>query len=242
MDSLPSSALFERLGYRFGDEALYGLALTHKSYSNENPTRAARHNERLEFLGDAVLSFVVSDLLMRQYPELPEGRLSKMRAALVSESALAELALELRLGEALRIGKGEESSGGRQKKSLLSDTLEALIAAVYLDSREREGVAAVYRVVESLFRGRIAEAGHPEGSLDFKTELQELVQKHYKDRVSYRIVEEKGPDHDKRFQAAVVFRNRDSGTGVGRSKKEAEQAAAADALGRLQMELREARS
>ena len=123
--------LYERIGYRFRDPALALLALTHTSYSNENPREAPQHNERLEFLGDAVLDFIVSDLLMSRYPDLPEGDLSKMRAGLVSEAALATIARELELGPHLRMGRGEEQSGGRLKDSILSDTLEALLAAVY---------------------------------------------------------------------------------------------------------------
>lgn len=230
--------LFERLGYAFRDPTLAQLALTHTSYSNENPREAPQHNERLEFLGDAVLDFVVSDLLMTRYPELPEGNLSKMRAALVSEGALAGIARELRLGEYLRMGRGEEQSGGREKDSILSNALEALFAAVYLDGNGLGSLQAIQAVVERLFAHRLEDAGRPLHLEDFKTELQERVQSRYKDTVHYVILQEAGPDHDKQFEAAVVFRDRELGRGRGRSKKQAEQEAARLALQGLEASLR----
>jgi ribonuclease III len=222
--------LYERLGYAFRDPALARLALTHTSYSNENPRAAPQHNERLEFLGDAVLDFVVSDLLMARYPLLPEGDLSKMRAGLVSEPALAAIARELELGQYLRMGRGEEQSGGREKDSILSNTLEALFAAVYLDSGAGGGLGEVQGLVRRLFEHRMEDAGQPRQLEDFKTELQELVQSRYKDTVRYVITQEAGPDHDKHFEAAVMFRDRELGRGKGRSKKQAEQNAARLAL------------
>ena len=222
--------LYERLGYTFRDPELALLALTHTSYSNENPRQGPQHNERLECLGDAGLDFVISDLLMRRYPALPEGDLSKMRASLVSESALASIARELELGGHLRMGRGEEQSGGRDKDSILSDTLEALLAAVYLDSAPEHGIAAIQRVVHGLFAHRLAHGVRPPRLEDFKTELQELVQSRYKDTVRYEITAEVGPDHDKHFEAAVFFRDRELGRGSGRSKKQAEQSAARLAL------------
>jgi len=222
--------LYERLGYTFRDPALALLALTHTSYSNENPRAAPHHNERLEFLGDAVLDFVVSDLLMTRYPRLSEGDLSKMRAGLVSESALAAIARELGLGSHLRMGRGEEQSGGRDKDSILSNALEALLAAVYLDSAPDAGLQAIQVVVHGLFAHRMEQAGQPLRLEDFKTELQELVQSRFKDTVRYEITLEAGPDHDKHFEAAVYFRERELGRGNGRSKKQAEQNAARLAL------------
>jgi ribonuclease III len=222
--------LYERLGYAFRDPAFALLALTHTSYSNENPRAAPHHNERLEFLGDAVLDFVVSDLLMTRYPRLPEGDLSKMRAGLVSEAALAAIARELELGRHLRMGRGEEQSGGRDKDSILSNGLEALLAAVYLDSATEHGLVAIQAVVQGLFAHRLEEAGQPRQLEDFKTELQELVQSRFKDTVRYVITQEAGPDHDKHFEAAVLFRDRELGRGSGRSKKQAEQNAARLAL------------
>jgi ribonuclease-3 len=230
MEQRDIERLYDRLGYTFRNGALALLALTHTSYSNENPRAAPQHNERLEFLGDAVLDFVVSDLLMTRYPALPEGDLSKMRAGLVSEAALADIAHELELGPYLRMGRGEEQSGGREKDSILSDALEALLAAVYLDSATDTGIVAIQQVVHRLFENRLEEAGRPRHLEDFKTELQELVQSRYKDTVHYVITHEVGPDHDKQFEAAVLFRDRELGRGLGRSKKQAEQNAARLAL------------
>jgi ribonuclease-3 len=225
--------LLERIGYTFADQKLLRLSLTHKSYANENSENGQEHNERLEFLGDAVLGFVVSDLLMERFPSLAEGELSKLRAALVTESSLADLARGIGLGDLLRIGRGEEQSGGRNKNSILSDALEALLAGIYLDSRNRGGTDTVYRVIERLIAPRM-ETGAAEGAaFDYKTELQEWAQKTHREAVRYRIVEESGPDHDKTFEAAVIFRDRECGRGRGRSKKQAEQAAAKAALDNL---------
>lgn len=226
--------LQQRLGYTFADPALLRQALTHRSHANENPDDTGGHNERLEFLGDTVLDFVVSDELMARHPDRPEGELSKFRASLVSEPALAEIARDLSLGEALRMGRGEELSGGRHKDSLLSDALEALLAAVYLDSRHRDGMAAVRRTVLALFAGRLDQPSRVPSLRDFKTALQEAVHRRYKDTVSYGIVRESGADHEKVFEVAVRFRGSELGRGTGRSKKQAEQAAARVALQQLE--------
>ena len=227
-------ALFQRAGYRFRDGSLAAQALTHKSYSNENPRQAPEHNERMEFLGDAVLDFVISDLLMSGYPELSEGHLSKMRAGLVSEPALASVARDLGLGAHLRMGRGEAHSGGQDKDSILSDALEALFAAIYLDSAPTDGVATIRQVVGRLFGERLRKAGGQRQLADFKTELQERVQKHYKETVRYSITRERGPDHEKQFDAAVSLQNRELGRGSGRTKKQAEQEAARRALSALE--------
>ncbi len=234
MERPQEQRLFDVLGYAFADPGLFRLCLTHKSFANENPQAAGGHNERLEFLGDAVLDFVVSDMLMARHPDLAEGELSKLRAGLVTESSLAEIAREIGLGELLHIGRGEDQSGGRDKSSILSDALEALLAGVYLDSKPSAGTGAVYRVIERLFASRMVGGSAEPGSFDFKTELQEWVQKAYRETVRYRIVQEEGPDHEKTFEAAVVFRDREFGRGRGRSKKQAEQAAAKSALDGLQ--------
>jgi ribonuclease III len=239
MEQLGIGRLYEQLGYVFKNPELARLALTHTSFSNENAREAPQHNERLEFLGDAVLDFVVSDLLMTRYPALPEGDLSKMRAGLVSEIALAAIARDLELGPHLLMGRGEEQSGGREKDSILSNALEALLAAVYLDSAPHEGVAAIQRVVQRLFEHRLEDAGRPRQLEDFKTELQELIQSRYKDTVRYEITHEAGPDHEKHFEAAVFFRERELGRGTGRSKKHAEQNAARLALQAMRPGLRE---
>jgi ribonuclease III len=241
MDQQGIEPLYRRLGYAFRDGALVRLALTHTSFSNENPRQAPQHNERLEFLGDAVLDFVISDLLMTRYPALSEGDLSKMRAGLVSETALAAIARELELGPCLLMGRGEEQSGGRDKDSILSNALEALLAAVYLDSAPAGGLASIQQVVRDLFEPRLEEAGRPRQLEDFKTELQELVQSRYKDTVHYEITAELGPDHDKHFEAAVFFRDRELGRGSGRSKKQAEQNAARLALQAMKPAARELR-
>jgi ribonuclease-3 len=225
-----SDRLAERLGYRFRDPRLLLLALTHKSYANENPLDAPADNERLEFLGDAVLDLLVSDLLYVRFPDMTEGSLSKLRASLVAETSLAPLASELDLGAELRMGRGEDSSGGRAKPSLLSDAFEAVVAAVYLDSRADRGLAAIHDVIERLIAPRIERALDSAAVFDFKTELQEWAQKRYKEPVVYRIVSEGGPDHEKTFAAAALLRERELGRGSGRSKKLAEQAAARAAL------------
>lgn len=233
MESQLERRLFERLGYAFADAELFRLCLTHKSFANENAQAARGHNERLEFLGDAVLDFVVSDLLVERYPALDEGELSKLRASLVTESSLADIAREIGLGALLRIGRGEEQSGGREKPSILSDALEALLAAVFLDSKA-EGIGAIYGVIERLVVPRLNGGAAEPAAFDFKTALQEWVQKEFRETVRYRIVQEEGPDHEKTFEAAVIFRDREFGRGRGRSKKQAEQAAARSALDDLQ--------
>lgn len=228
-----TSELFEKIAYSFADLSLFENSVTHKSHSNEQRGEAAPDNERLEFLGDAVLDFVISDILMEKYPALSEGALSKIRAGLVSEAGLAEIARELELGRVLLMGKGEEQSGGRKKSSILSDALEALLAAIFLDSRKESGVGEIHRVIGRVFGSRINEAEQIIGSADFKTELQELAQKLYKDTVNYRITGEEGPDHDKIFEAAVIIGERELERGSGRSKKQAEQEAARKSLGIL---------
>lgn len=219
------------LGYRFREPALLEQALTHRSLVNEIGS-GTLDNERMELLGDAILDFAVTELLMERHMDRSEGELSKLRATLVSEPNLAEMARELGLGEHLRLGRGEELSGGRDKPSILSDTFEALIAAVYLDSKAERGVAEVAAMVRRLFWPRIeAERAAPK-TADYKTELQELAQKRFKERVTYRVIHEEGPDHEKQYEVAVFLQNQELGRGRGRSKKESEQAAARNALAR----------
>jgi ribonuclease-3 len=208
-----------RLGHTFGDGELLSRALAHRSWCAETPGNPS--NERLEFLGDAVLGLVVTDHIFRSYPLLPEGELAKVRASVVSAAALAEVAAELDLGEALLLGKGEDASGGREKPSILADALEAVIGAVYLDAGW-DGAAAV---VLGLLGDRIAEAAAGPGGQDYKTRLQELSARSFEDVPSYLVVDE-GPDHAKRFFATVIVGGRPRGKGEGRSKKQAEQAAA----------------
>jgi len=225
-----ATRLAERLGHVFRDAGLLTLALTHKSYANEHPAEAPADNERLEFLGDAVLDLVVSDLLFDRFPGLSEGDLSKLRASLVTEASLAELARELDVGAALRLGRGERVTGGGAKASLLADALEAVLAAIYLDSRANRGLAAVHDAIARLIGPRVEQAVQTAALFDFKTGLQEWAQKRYKESVRYIIVGQGGPEHEKTFEAAVWLRERELGRGRGRSKKQAEQAAARAAM------------
>ena len=211
------------------DAELFRRALTHRSFAYENgglPT-----NERLEFLGDSVLGLIVTDFAYEEYPQLPEGELAKLRASVVSAETLSEVAQELDLGASLRLGKGEDASGGRAKPSILADAMEAVIAAVYLDG----GIEPATRLVLFLLEGRIREQATGPGGQDYKTRLQELAARHCDQLPRYQVRHE-GPDHSKQFFAAVYLRNEEYGTGEGRSKKAAEQAAARIAWERLQDE------
>ncbi len=215
-------AIAERLGHRFRAPDLFETALTHRSSSL---TRGARNNEKLEFLGDAVLELAVSDLLMKQFPQHQEGELSKLRASLVNARVLAQKARALGLGDALRLGKGEEKSGGRDKESILAAGYEALIGAVYLD----RGFVAARRVVARQFAADIASRAHTAVE-DCKTRLQEVTQKQFKATPTYTLVMETGPDHAKLFVSQISVGGRPLGRGEGKSKKSAEQAAAMEAL------------
>jgi ribonuclease III len=209
--------------------SIYELALTHRSYAFENlATDRVGHNERLEFLGDAILGAVVTDLIYRTYPTLAEGDMARLRASVVNTGALAELARALGLGDHIRLGKGEEASGGRAKASLLADTFEALVGAAYLD----RGNDAVSDFLVPLFAAKLSIVMAAGGGHDPKTALQELVVRRHSARPSYRVASS-GPDHDKRFSAQVFVADELLGTGSGRSKKEAEQGAAREALGRI---------
>jgi ribonuclease-3 len=207
-----------RLGYCL-EPALLVRALTHRSFAYENgglPT-----NERLEFLGDSVLGLVVTDTLYRAHPDLPEGQLAKLRAAVVNSRALAEVARNLDLGSFIRLGRGEEGTGGRDKASILADTLEAVIGAVYLD----QGLSAASELVHRLFDPLIEKSSNLGAGLDWKTSLQELTATESLGVPEY-VVTESGPDHEKTFTAAARVGGIGYGTGTGRSKKEAEQQAA----------------
>jgi ribonuclease-3 len=193
--------------------------MAHRSWCAETP--GVKSNERLEFLGDAVLGLVVTDHIFRTYPELPEGELAKVRAAVVNAGALAELAAELDLGRALHLGKGEDASGGREKPSILADAMEAVIGAVYIDG----GYDAARSLIMGLLGDRIEEAAAGPGGQDFKTRLQELAAQRF-DQLPQYAVDDEGPDHAKRFFATVRIAGDVRGSGEGRSKKQAEQAAA----------------
>ena len=210
--------LQEVLHYTFKNPALLRIALTHTSYANESKV-ATTHNERLEFLGDSVLSVVVADYLFHQSGR-PEGELTRMRASLVSEDALFQFAQEIQLGEYLRLGRGEERCGGRTRPSVVSDAFEAVIAALYLDGG--------MEVARKFILPFITEGKHAEA--DYKTRLQEIVQQNPEERLSYVVESESGPDHDKHFVVAVRFNSDRVARGEGRSKKAAEQCAAKEAL------------
>ncbi|HEY6477183.1 MAG TPA: ribonuclease III [Polyangia bacterium] len=221
-----------RLGYAFRDRALAETALTHTSWLNEASAPGRVDNERLEFLGDAVLALVVSDLLMRRLPDSAEGDLTRARAALVSEGGLARAAAALDLGRFLFVGRGEERTGGRARPSILADALEALMGAVYLDG----GLGAVADVAQRLFQNELGDV-ESHARLDYKSRLQERAQALWQAAPVYQVVGESGPDHDKRFEVALSFAGREWARASGRSKKEAEQSAAAAALATLEREL-----
>lgn len=225
--------LQSKLGVSWRDPSLFDVALTHRSYAYENDL--AETNERLEFLGDAILNLCVTDLLYKRFPDLLEGDLAKLRASLVSEPALAEVAAELGLGDAVLLGRGERLSGGTRKPSIMADGLEAVLGAVYLDG----GIGTIRKLVRRLFGARIEAAAGKEIPKDPKTRLQELVTRRHGVLPRYRVTGF-GPDHEKRFRAEVYVNERFGGRGEGRSKKEAEQAAAANAFDNLD-DLTEAR-
>jgi ribonuclease III len=218
------------LDYHFQDIGLLDNALTHRSFVNENPTPEARDNERLEFLGDAVLELCISDMLMKKFPEYTEGQLSQLRASVVNEQPLAELAKSLRIGDYLLLGKGEEASGGRQKNSLLSNTFEALMAAIYLDG----GFAKASEYIGQLFEFLIDEGLKQFMYRDYKTTVQQLSQSRFREFPRYSLISESGPDHDKTFEIQLSIADQITTIGAGKNKKEAEQQAAEKALRLLQ--------
>ncbi|MFA5180963.1 MAG: ribonuclease III [Syntrophales bacterium] len=217
----------QALGYVFKDPLLIAGAFTHRSYTNENPSLSGQDNERLEFLGDAVLQLCISDLLMRSFPDFAEGQLSKMRATLVNEQSLAALGRRFGLGNHLFLGKGEEASGGRGKTSLIADTFEALMAAVYLDG----GYGQASRLIADLFAEMIiAGKGGVAPYRDYKSALQELCQSRFHETPKYQLLNEYGPDHDKTFEVELAVAESVKETGTGKSRKEAEQQAARKVL------------
>lgn len=215
-------ALEARLGYTFRDRSLLENALMHSSYANENRARGYTSNERLEFLGDSVLGMVTATRLYRLYPDMPEGKMSRLRAELVCEQALHGVACALHLGDYIRLGHGEERSGGRERPSILADAVEAVIAAMYLDG----GLEPAQRFILAHILNGLAE-GEIHHVADYKTELQERVQRRAGQTLSYTVCAESGPDHNKTFTMAVLLNGSEIGRGTGRTKKEAEQSAAA---------------
>ncbi|RLB22158.1 MAG: ribonuclease III [Deltaproteobacteria bacterium] len=224
--------LCQRLGYQFRDISLLLNALCHASFSNEQPQLELENNERLEFLGDAVLELAVSHILMDRFAQAEEGTLSRYRAALVDETGLYQVAMAIGLGKYIFLGKGEELSGGREKPSILADAMEALIGAVYIDG----GFDQAKRVIVKLFSSRIEDLGNKDMIHDFKSLLQELTQQRYKTIPAYRLVEEWGPPHDKVFRVSLAIRGEVVAHGEGKSKKEAEQRAAKVAYMKMRKE------
>ena len=218
-------SLQDRIKFKFSDIKLLNKALTHRSYANEN-SNILKHNERLEFLGDSVLDMLVSDYLVHEYSEFAEGTLSKIRAAVVNETCLAKLAKSIKLGNYLLLGRGEDLSGGREKASILADTFEALAGAVFYDGK----LDAASNIFLPLLIEEITKTAQSWSFRDFKSDLQEYTQNKLVCIPSYKVVREIGPDHAKKFEVVVMIKNEVEGKGFGRSKKEAEQAAAKMAM------------
>ncbi len=226
-----TAELERRLGYSFARPELLTIALTHPSAAVGSDV----HYERLEFLGDAVLDLAIADMLMRRFPEAKEGPLSKQRASIVNGRTLALKAQSIELGERLKLGKGEEKSGGRDKISILAAAFEAVVGAIYTDG----GLAPAQRVVESLF---VDDIGGPTAERDYKTELQEVAYRRYRAQPVYELVAASGPDHAKRFTTRIRIAGKELGTGEGGSKKQSEQAAARAAMAQIEQEIRERRT
>lgn len=218
--------LEERIGYNFKKKNLLYTALTHSSYSNESKNLYSMNNERLEFLGDAVLELIISEFLYKKYPRLAEGELTKMRAKIVCSESLSEIALELNIGNSIMMGKGEELQGGRERKSVLANAMEAIIGAVYLDSEldiTRDFVIMKLKsIIKNVENGKVSK--------DYKTILQEKVQSEKNKELYYKLIKEEGPDHNKLFYVDVIINNKRVASGKGRNKKEAEQDAARGAI------------
>ncbi len=219
----------EGLPFSFKDDAFLEMAFVHRSYLNERGGRGLECNERLEFLGDSVLSTAISHILFKKFPEMVEGELTKLRARLINRRALALLSKDLGLGELLLMGKGERRSGGMDNPAILADTFEALIAAIYLD----RGFRTVYSFAEELFSLTIETYVSKPGHFDYKPELQELTQRLYKKTPTYRVVKEEGPAHKKVFYVEAVVAGKVMGKGRAMRKKDAEQLAACEALEKL---------
>lgn len=217
--------LQNKIGYQFKNPALLNEALTHSSYANEHKSQHIKYNERLEFLGDSVLSIVVSDYIYKNCPELPEGELTKLRASLVCEKSLYEFAKKIDLGKYLILSKGERHNGGADRPSILSDAFEALIAAIYIDG----GIAPASKHILNFVIPAIKNSKKKKIN-DYKTTLQEIIQKNPGEKLEYVLVKESGPDHNKHFVVEVHLNSNVIGKGGGRSKKEAEQQAAREAL------------
>lgn len=223
MHSLDISVLESKIGYTFTEKDLIKRAVTHSSYSNDRKMGKLKNNERLEFLGDAVLELCTSDFLYKEYSEKPEGELTRLRASIVCEPTLAECARSIDLPDYLILGKGEENTGGRYRDSIVSDAFEAVIGAIYLDGGLDMAKSFITRFV-------LSDIENKHLFYDSKTILQEMMQKDYKETVSYELLSESGPDHNKEFKVAVLLEEKVLGTGIGRTKRKAEQQAAYEAI------------
>ncbi|MDZ4278824.1 MAG: ribonuclease III [Dehalococcoidia bacterium] len=232
------SSTEKHLGLRFKNDALLREALVHSSYVNENPELAPASNERLEFLGDAVLGLIVADQLFASYPDQDEGMLTELRSHLVRRDTLAKAARRLQLGAALLLGRGEEAGGGRSRPTNLAHAYEAVVGAIFLDG----GLAAARRFVQRSLKPEFEELTERAYLPDPKSRLQVLSQSQFQSTPQYRLVEAKGPDHARRFTVEVVVAGRPLGTGAGRSKQQAEKEAAREALGRLQQQAAETKT
>ncbi len=215
--------LQEKIGYRFSDEGLLRQAVTHSSFANEQKINKLSNYERLEFLGDAVLEMVSSEFLYKENPQMPEGQLTRLRASMVCEPALAYCARDIDLGSYILLGKGEEATGGRKRDSITSDVMEAVIGAIFLDGGIEEAKKYIYRFILSDLENKIL-------FMDSKTLLQEEVQKNNTEQLHYELIGETGPDHDKEFHVKAYLDGKEIGTGIGRTKKAAQQQAAYEAL------------
>lgn len=213
-------------GYVFNNSSLLREGLTHSSYANENRNKKINSNERLEFLGDSILGLISAEYLFSKYPDLPEGELTKIRAAVVCEKTLCQVAKDMEIDKKLLLGKGEEAGGGRQRSSILADAVEAVLAAVYLDG----GFSAAKKFAMTFIPKEVELANKGRAFRDYKTALQEIVQKNKQEVLTYSLKGERGPDHDKRFTVELLLNSNHIAEGEGRSKKEAEQMAAKAAL------------
>jgi ribonuclease III len=223
----------QALNLTFSDKALLQRALTHRSYINENPDYPLEDNERLEFLGDAILDFITGEYLYHHFPEMAEGQLTNFRSALVRTETLAKFASDLNLGEFLYLGKGEEEGGGRNRKAILCDAFEAMIGALYLE----RGIEFTRQFVQEMIEPALEEVLNADSQKDAKSRLQEVAQSHFQMTPTYRTIKEEGPDHAKEFTVEALVGEKSYGKGCGFSKQSAAQAAAEKALENLQEEL-----
>lgn len=218
---------FEKnINYYFNNKEIIKEALTHSSYANETQDNNVKFNERLEFLGDSVLSLVISNYLFKKFPDIPEGQLTKLRAKIVCEPSLADVARSIQLGDSLKLGRGEEITGGRTRTSILADGFEAVLAAIYIDN----DFVTVEKFILDIMESKINQAVSGDLLLDYKTRLQEIIQSQTTKNLNYQLYDEKGPDHNKTFYVHVMLEDKILGSGKGSNKKEAEQQAAKEAI------------